>query len=96
MGLVWQGQGMLKVKSLERSSSSRPWFGKQDRAQMQQALQEKDALIEALQVRLHRPARRCREPGLGAACTEATEAVEAAQGMPCWSAWSHLGRQAQP
>ena len=50
---------MLKVKSLERSSSSRPWFGKQDRAQMQQALQDKDAIIEALQVRLHRQACCC-------------------------------------
>ena len=47
---VLQGQGMVKLKSLDRSSSSRPWFGKQDKSQMQQMLQEKDATIEALQV----------------------------------------------
>ena len=59
--MAWQGQGMMKVKSLERSASGRGWFNKQDRgqsrgdrgdqAQLQQQLQEKDATIEALQAR---------------------------------------------
>lgn len=48
---------MVKLKSLDRSSSSRPWFGKQDKSQMQQLLQEKDATIEALQARISRDMR---------------------------------------